>query len=185
MNCVRIFLYFFLFCTISDSYPSYSNCQASKAILAENANLIKIFCPTEFLRTGVIEINENGRRYTAMGVAAKEKKIKAIEVLYSLGVKFSDYVIESNGKTYTMSQWFFYQSTKNESNEDGYEVSDDEDNEVLGPVKGKCFELVVEEYARTLKKNEDGSYGNKEWKCHPQPDFYYPEQSKIIDYVDI
>ena len=63
-----------------------------------------------------------------------------------------------------MSQWFFYKSTKNESNEDGYEVSDDEDNEVVGPVREKCLKLVVEKYARTLEKNEDGDYENKEWE---------------------
>ena len=74
MNCVRIFLYFFLFCTISTFYASYSNFQASMAILAEDKKLIEKFCPIQLSRAGIVEKNRYGQSYTAMGFAAKEKK---------------------------------------------------------------------------------------------------------------
>ena len=143
------------------------------AVLIENEDVIRKLCPDPSL---IIEEDRNENGYTAMGVAVKEKKLKSIGVLYSLGAKFSDCVVGGNKKSYTVSQWFFCQSTKEKPDEYGHEVSDDEDDNVSGPVREKCLKLVVEEYARTLKKNKDGDYENKNYKDHPQSQLYYPKE---------
>lgn len=174
VNCIRSSLYFFLVCTIATSHAADSRNEISMAVLSENERIIRKFCSSQSSRREILEENGHGKSYTAMGIAVKDKKLKSIAILHSLGAKFSNYVVKSNGRVYTVSQWFFYQPFKKEL-KDGYEVSDNEDDEVLGPVKEKCLKLSVEKYASTLEKHENGDYKNKEWKRHPQHGVYYPK----------
>lgn len=104
-------------------------------------------------------------QYSSLGFACAKAKPKSIQVLHSLGAKFSDHAVRFKGSKYTVSQWIFNCNQKVDGDD---LVSDDEDGKEFILAKKTCLELVVDSYRDKECRQVEGL---KEDEYEPKKNF--------------